>query len=155
MEISSKFSNTSSSLETCMQTFDSIREFRNGKRDNIAGTATMGENNSSEGNSNLNSHETNGNEKTEIRTLTHEEGNEQSKNFIAQLTRRLDYLIRLVQGLSVRPYSNHYLRAHTDASYNAHGYSPDTVSLQKSYMIELKKDVSPNCCFCIRVLAFF
>ena len=83
---------TNSSIETCMQTFDSIHELRNGKRYNTAKTTTFSENNSSKGCLTLNSHEINDNEGPEICLLTQNEVNEQIKGFIAPDTRQLDDL---------------------------------------------------------------
>ena len=70
----------------------------------------------------MNSHETNEIEEPEIRTLTQEQLKEQIKTFFAPITRQLEDLIRLVQGLSVASHPSHYPRADTDAGYNAHGY---------------------------------
>ena len=85
-----------SNLETCVQAFDSIREFRNGKRYNTARTTTMSENRRSEGSHAMNSNEINENDVPEFRSLTQEEVNEKIKSFIM---RHLRDLTRLVQGM--------------------------------------------------------
>ena len=82
----------------------------------------MEKSNGPECNSAMNCHDTNENEEPEIRGLTQEEVIEQIKSSIAPLTRQLEDLIRLVQWLLVTSHPNHYPRADTDTSYNAHGY---------------------------------
>ena len=92
----------------------------------------VSENKGSESHSAMNSQEFNENEEPEFHTLTQEEVNEQIKSFVAPLTRQVEVLIHLVQGLSVASHPKHYPRADTDTSYNAHGYSPDTKGLYYS-----------------------
>ena len=73
----------------------------------------------------ISSHETGKNEEREICTLTQEEVDDQLKRFIALLTRPKEDMTRLGEGLPVASHPNPYPTAETDASYNAHGYSPD------------------------------
>ena len=93
---------------------------------------TVTKSNGSESHSAMNSQEFNESEDPKIRTLTREEINEQIKSFVAQLTRQLEVLTHRVQGLLVASHPKHYPRTDMDASYNAHGYSPDTKGLQYS-----------------------
>ena len=86
----------------------------------------MSESGTSEGHSIKKSHDNKRIEEPEIRTLPQEVVNEQIKNFIATLTRQPQDLTWLVQGLSVTSHPNHYPKADTDASYNTHGYFPNT-----------------------------
>ena len=90
-----------------MQVFDSIREFRNGKRYNTARTMTMGEKISPESSSAVISQETNENEGPKVHSLTQEEDNERIESFIAALTRQLEDLNRLFQGLTVASHFVH------------------------------------------------
>ena len=120
------------SLETCMQVFDSIRKFRNRKRCNTARTMTKREKNSPEGSSAVISQETNENEGPKVHSLTQEEDNERIVSFIAALTRQLEDLNRLLQGLKVASHFIHYLKPNTEASCNAHSYLPDSCQNWKS-----------------------
>ena len=76
----------------------------------------MTEKNSLEGNSAMNSHDTNENEELQIHTSTQSEPNEFVRNFIAPLTRQLKDVTGLIQGLSVTSHPNLYSRVDTDAS---------------------------------------
>ena len=82
-----------------MQSCYSIRQLRNRKRQNTARATTSSENNGSESHSAMKFCRTNENEEPKIRSLTQEEVIEQIKNFIATLTRQLEDLTRVVQGL--------------------------------------------------------
>ena len=65
-------------------------------------------NNSSENSPALNSRGINENEESEIRTLTQEQVRGQIKSIIVPLTRQLEDLTRIDQGLSVTSHPNHH-----------------------------------------------
>ena len=83
---------------------DSYREFRNGKGHKRNPERTMSENGSIEesraGNSSENAEE----EIPKIHTLSREAVSEQIKGFVAPLTRQLEELTRLVQGMVTTPH---------------------------------------------------
>ena len=114
-----------SSLETCIKVFASIRKLRNGKKYDTASNTIKSENSNSEGNPAMNSRGTNKNEDPEVHAITQEEVDEQIKNFIATLTRKLWDLTRLVQGMTTASHANYDPRAGTIASCSAPGYQPD------------------------------
>ena len=84
---------------------EEYRELRNGKRFNIyieraeKGSIVTG-----------NSSENVEREVYKIQTMTQEVVNEQIKRFIAPLTRQVEKLTRLVQGMVTTPHPSHYPR---------------------------------------------
>ena len=86
------------------------RELRNGKRYQRSIECTMSDHGSTEENATGISSENVEGEGPEIQTLTQEAVNEQIRGFIAPLTRPLEELTRLVQGMTTTPHPNHYRR---------------------------------------------
>ena len=70
----------------------------------------MSENGSSEENVTGNSSENVEGEVSEIHTLTQEAVSEQIEGFVVPLTRQLEELTRLVQGMVTTPHPGHYSR---------------------------------------------
>ena len=95
-----------SSLETCMQAFDSIGELRNGKKNDSSSTTNMSENSRSEGSPAMNSTEINENEGPKIHAITQAEVDEQTKSFITPLVKQLGDFTRHVQGMTTAPHPN-------------------------------------------------
>ena len=62
----------------------------------------------------------------ETRILTQEEVNEQIKNYSAIVTRQLEDLTRMIQGMSTSHWPNFSPRAGISASSSAAGPSPDS-----------------------------
>ena len=87
------------------------RELKNGKRYNTNPESEMSENGNVEINRLNNSSENAEEEFSEIHTLTQEAVNEQIKGFIAPLTRQLEELSRLVQGMLTTSYPSYYPRS--------------------------------------------
>ena len=85
----------------------------------------MSKNSSSEGSLAVNSHDSSENEGAEIRASTQKKVNEQIKSFFAPLTRQLEDLTRLIQGITTGWHPNYHPRADTNVSYSAPGYQPD------------------------------
>ena len=112
-----------------MLDFDSYRELRNGKRYNTNSGQTVSEKSSTEDNRAGNSSENIEEEVPEIGTLTQEAVNEQIKEFSNPLTRRLEEMTRLVQGMVKKPHSNHYPRTDYSTIFGAVIYQPDTARL--------------------------
>ena len=90
-----------------MQSFDSLRELRNGKKCEIASNTTMGKNSSSEGSPAMNSAETNENAGLEHRAFLQAEVDEWIKSFIAPLTKELKDWIQFVQGIATASHPNY------------------------------------------------
>ena len=86
----------------------------------------MSENGNSEDNRASKSWENAEEEVLEIRTLTQEAVNEQVKGFSTPLTRQLEELTWLVQGMLTTPHPIHYPRADYNATSGAAVYQPDT-----------------------------
>ena len=84
------------------------RELRNGKRYKTSDERQMSHHSSSEEIANWSSSENVDGEKPEIQTLTQKAVNEQIRGFITPLTRQLDELTRLVQGMSTSRHPNSY-----------------------------------------------
>ena len=82
-------------------------ELNNGKKYNTTPGPTMNENGRIEQNIAGNSSENVEGEGPEIHTLTQEVVNEQIKGFIVPLTRQLEDLTRLVQGMVTQPHPSH------------------------------------------------
>ena len=93
-----------------MLDFEEYREFRNGKRYNTSVERTMNENGFFGENVTGNSSKIVEEEVSEIQTFTQEAVNEQIKGFIAPLTRQLEKLNWLVQGMVTKPHPSHYPR---------------------------------------------
>ena len=86
----------------------------------------MCENGSTEDNKVCNSAEKTEEEASEVRVLTQEAVNEQMKRFFAPpLTRQLEELTRLDQGLVTTPHPSHYPRANHSAISDAAVHQPD------------------------------
>ena len=105
-----------SSLKTCKQALDSNRELKNGKKNDAACTSIKNKNSSSDGSRAMNSPEANENEGPEIRAITEEEIDEPINSFIAPLTRQLEDLTRLVQGMITASHPDYHSMAGTMAS---------------------------------------
>ena len=120
-----------------MLDFDSYRELRNGKRYNTNSGQTVSENGSTEDNRAGNSLENIEEEIPEIGTLTQEAVNEQIKGFITPLTRQLEEMTRLVQGMVKKPHQSHYPWTDYSTIFGAVIYQPDTARLDNR-----KKQVS-------------
>ena len=70
--------------------------------------------------------ENNEREVPEIRTLTQEVVNEQTKGFTAPLARRLGELTRLVQGLVTAPHPSHFPRTDFSTISGKATHQPDS-----------------------------
>ena len=108
-----------------MPLFDSIRELRNGKKYKTA-TISMSEGNSSEANPIIIAHENKSDKECETHILTQEEFDEQIRDYIAHLTRQLEDLTRLIQGMSFAHRPNLSPSAVTSGSSSAAGSSLDS-----------------------------
>ena len=86
------------------------RELRNGKRYQTSDEREMSHHGSTEEITNRTSSENVEEENPEIQTLTQEAVNEQITVFFAPLTRQLEELTRLVQGMSTSRHPNSYPR---------------------------------------------
>ena len=84
------------------------RELRNGKRYQTSDEREMSHHGSTEEIANRISSENGKGENPEIQTLTQEAVNEQIRGFIASLTRQLEELTRLVQGMTTSRHPNSY-----------------------------------------------
>ena len=113
-----------------MQAFDLIREPKNVKRYNTARNTIMSGNSISEDNPAINSHETNEIEGPEICVSTQEEVNEQIKSSITYLTRQLEDLTRIIQGMTTASHPKYYQRK----------YQPGQIPTQG---IARRRDISP------------
>ena len=101
------------------------RELRNGKRYNTNPRHTMSESGSIGKNAAGNSSKIIEGEVPEIHTLTQEEVNEQIKGFNAPLTRQLEELTWLVQGMVTIPHPSHYPRAEYSTTYGIDAHQSD------------------------------
>ena len=79
-------SSTNSSLETCVQSFDSIQQLKNGKKYHTVNSTKMNESNSTGGSPNINALERNVENELEVHVSTQEKVNEQIGNHIAMVT---------------------------------------------------------------------
>ena len=86
------------------------REFRKGKRYQTSIERTMSDHGSTEEITNGISSKNVKGEVSEIQTLTQEAVNEQIRRFITLLTRQLEKLTRLVQGMTTTRHPNYYPR---------------------------------------------
>ena len=86
------------------------RELRNGKRYQTFFERIMSNNGSTEESANRSSSENVEGEVPEFQTLTKEAVNEQIRGFFGPLTRQLEELTRLVQGMTTSRHPNSYLR---------------------------------------------
>ena len=86
------------------------RELKNGKRYQTSIERTMSNHGSTEEIANRSSLENVEGEVAEFQTLTQEAVNEQIRGFIAPLTRQLEELTRLVQGMATSRHPNSYPR---------------------------------------------
>ena len=93
-----------------MLNFTEYREFRNGKRYQTSIERTMGNHSRTEEIANRSSSENAKREIAEFQTLTQETVNEQIRRSIALLTRQLEELTRLVQGMTTSQHLNSYPR---------------------------------------------
>ena len=93
-----------------MLNFNSYQELKNGKKYNNNLGRTMSQSGGVEDHRASNSSEYIEEEVPEIRTLNQEAVNEQIKGFIALLTRQLEELTGLVQGMVKTPHPSHYPR---------------------------------------------
>ena len=64
-------------------------------------------------------------DESEAGILTQEEVNDQIRSYIDPLTKQLEDLIRLIQGMSRAKQPNNYPRAATSVKFSEHGYQPD------------------------------
>ena len=94
-----------------MLNFCSYRELRNGKRCNSNRESEMSENGDVEENRSSTSSEKVEEEIPEIHTFTQEAVKEQIKGFISPLTRQVEEMIKLVQGMVTTLYLSPYSRA--------------------------------------------
>ena len=106
--------------------FDSYRELKTGGRCNLNSGCTMSENcsveNSRTGYSSVNAEE----EVLEMRTLTQEAVNEQIQGCIVPLTRQLEELTLLVQGMVTTPHPSIYPRTDYSTISGTAAHQPDT-----------------------------
>ena len=86
----------------------------------------MTENNNTECSPIMKAPERNVDDEPEVHVLTQEEVNEQIKSHIAHVTRQLEVLTRLIQGMSTAQHPTFYPGAGAGASFSAAGYQPDT-----------------------------
>ena len=70
----------------------------------------------------------------EIQTLTQEAVNEQIRAFVAPLTRKLEELTRLVQGMVTTPHPSHYPRTDFGATCGIATYQSDIWSSWNVYI---------------------
>ena len=73
----------------------------------------------------MSANENNTDSEFETRILTHDEVDKQISYFFAPLTRQLEDLTRLIQGMFTAHRSNLFPRESTSASFSATGPSPD------------------------------
>ena len=85
-------SSTSSALATCMLSFDSIRQLRNGKKYGTAISIKMSECASAESSPIMNASERNVEDEPEAHVSTQDKVNDQIKNHNAPLTSQLEDL---------------------------------------------------------------
>ena len=93
-----------------MHSSEEDRELRNGERYYTSIECSLSDNGSIEENVTGNSSKNVEGGVSEIQTLTQEAVNEQVKEFIAPLTRQLEELTRLVQGMVTTQHPDHYRR---------------------------------------------
>ena len=86
----------------------------------------MSENGSAEDNMAGKASENTKGEVPEIRILTEEAINEQIKGFIAPLTRQLEELTRLVQGMVTTPHPCYHPKTDYSSISGTSAYQPDT-----------------------------
>ena len=92
----------------------------------------MSDNGSIEDNRVGNSSENTEEEVCEVRDLTQEAVNEQTKGFITPLAKQLEELTGLVQGMVTTTHPSHYLMADYSATSGAAVHQPDTGKLSNS-----------------------
>ena len=90
-------------------------------------------------------HEDDVNSETEARILTHDDVNEQIRSYIALLTKQLEDLTRLLQGMLSTQQRNAYPRAATSDSFSIAGYQPDTGISGPAYRWARKKTSVVHC----------
>ena len=93
-----------------MLNFFDYRELRNGKRYQTSDERILNHHGSTEEIAHRSSSENVEGELPEFQTLTQEAVNEQNRGFSAPLTRQLEELTRLVQGMATSRYPNSYPR---------------------------------------------
>ena len=104
------------------------RELRNGIRYYTSIGSTLSDHSSTEENLTRTSSENVEGEVSEIQTLTQEAVNEQIRGFIAPLTRQLEELTRLVQGMVTTQHPEDYLRTDFVATSGTATYQADSHS---------------------------
>ena len=107
-----------------MQSFDSIRQLKNGNMYDTTVSTIM--TNSPESSPVTNASECKVEDEPEARILTQVEVIEQIRFHIAPLTKQLEDLTRLIQGMSTAQQLNSYPRAGTSGNFSAAGYLPDS-----------------------------
>ena len=110
---------------TCKPVFDTIRELKNGKKYETTANISISENNCAEIIPTVSAYESNTDTECETRIVTQEEVDEQIRNYNVSLTRQLDDLTRLIQGMSTAHRANLPPMASTSASSSAAGSSPN------------------------------
>ena len=103
------------------------RELRKGKRYQTSIGRTMSDHGSKEENETRISSENVEREVSEIQTLTQEAVNGQIRRFIAPLTRQLEELTRLVQGMTTTQHPNHYPRTEFGTTSGTATHQSDTL----------------------------
>ena len=106
-----------------MPVFNKHRELRDGKRYNTLPNSGMTATKISEHNDTLKTHKSNTNFEFEARILTQEEVDEQGRTYFAPLTKLLEDLTRLIQGMSSIHQINLPQRARTSANSSTAGPS--------------------------------
>ena len=105
---------------------EDYRELRNGKWYNTAIERTMSENGSIEEHVTKKSSANVEREISETQTLNQKAVNEQTKGFIAPLTRQLEELTRLVQGMVTTTHPSHYPRTDFGATSSTATHQSDS-----------------------------
>ena len=111
-----------------MPAFDIVQELGNGKKYETATSINLIESNFYERSPILSAHKDNVSIVSEARILTQEEIDDQIKIYITSLTKQLENLTRLIQGMSTAHRPNLSSRAGASASFSAANHSPDMVT---------------------------
>ena len=110
---------------TCMPVFNTHRELRISNRYDTLKNGRMTENSMSEKCDSLNAHRDNVDSQSKARILTKEEVHEYIETYITSLTKQLEDLTRLIQGMSSVDQAKLSPRASTSANSSAAGTSSD------------------------------
>ena len=113
-----------------MQSFDSVWQLRNGKKYDTANTLKMNDSKNTESSPIVNAPGRNARDELEVHALTQEEVNEQVRNHIGPLTKQLQDLTRLIQGMTTAQLPTSYLRPSTTLGLVQPGISPTHRKLQ-------------------------